>query len=276
MFGEGPDLAVLLHGWPETGLAWREVAPLLAEAGWRVACPDLKGFGRTTSGDRSFTPRRLADEMSRLIRGLHVRKAAVVGHDWGGAVALATAFRHPGRVRGLVLSNSPYRNVDLRRAWHIPLLNLPVLPEAAAWLAPRVLVALAIRVAAEAGDAFPADVRAEYARGIKAGRWLGYCRTLPRRAASEWVRGRLRRALPVVSDPQPPHRLRVPASVVWGMRDPVLPPELGRRAADDLDASFVPIDGAGHFPHEEDPEAFARGVLDLIGPAAGEEELAGA
>lgn len=269
--GHGDDLAILLHGWPQTGDCWHRVAPMLAAEGWRVACPDLKGFGRSDAPRGGYDTRTLADEISQLITNLHVRSAVLVGHDWGGAVALATALRHPGRVRALVLSNSPYRRLDPLRAWHVPLFNLPVLPRVATRLGPEALVRLAIRRSAVVREAFPDEVVARYAEGIAAsdGAWLGYYRTIPRRAAAGATARLLRRLVPLAAEADAPPRLRMPGRLVWGERDPVLPPSIGRTAADDLGAAFALVPGVGHFPHEEDPLTFATEVLTLIGaPAA--------
>lgn len=273
--GHGPDLVLLLHGWPETGDAWRRVAPLLADVGYRVACPDLKGLGRTSSTGGGYDSRTLADEISQLVRSLHVRKAVVVGHDWGGAVALATAFRHPGRVRSLVIANSPYRRFDLRHAWHVPLFNLPILPDVAFRLDGRRLVEAAIRYSAVVQEAFPDEVITAYAEAVSGqpSSWLAYYRTLSRRAVADRALRVVRRRLPGGSRTRGPHRLRVPTVVIWGEQDPVLPLEQGRATAEDLDATFVPVPGVGHFPHEEAPREFARAVLDHIGPATGDERL---
>jgi pimeloyl-ACP methyl ester carboxylesterase len=265
-FGHGEDLALLLHGWPETGDCWRRVAPMLVDAGYRVACPDLKGFGRSTSTGR-YDSRTLADEISRLIRALHVRKAVLVGHDWGGAVALATAFRHPGRVRALVLTNSPARNLDLRRAWHIPLFNLPILPELAFRIDAQRLIRTAFRYAAEVQEAFPEEIIRRYTTELTApgNAWLAYYRTLSRRAAFDAAGSAVRRRLPLGGGPRTRPRLRVPTTVLWGEHDPVLTVATGRDTASDLDAPFIPLSGVGHFPHEEDPLQFTRALLDAVG-----------
>jgi pimeloyl-ACP methyl ester carboxylesterase len=264
------ELVVLLHGWPEDGSSWRRVAPLLVEAGYRVACPDLKGFGRSDAPKRGYDPQTLADEISQLIRNLHARKAVLVGHDWGGAVALATAFRHPGRVRALVVASSPFRQLDLTRSWHIPLLNLPVLPEVAFKVAPRPLLAAAVRHAAVVKEPFTdevidayADLAAEHPHS-----WLAYYRTLSRRALRDWTVRRLRSRAGFLKDPAGPHHLRVPATVVWGELDPVTPHHLAPRVAHDLDAALVTLPGVGHFVHEEDPLGLARAVVELAGPGA--------
>lgn len=276
--GHGDDLAVLLHGWPEDGSAWRRVAPLLVEAGYRVACPDLKGFGASDAPRRGYDAETLADEISQLIRNLHVRRAVLVGHDWGGAVALATAFRHPGRVRSLVVASSPFRQLDLRRAWHIPLWNVPVAPEVAFRVMPRALVAASIRHAAVVTEAFTDDIIDGYAESVSRapGAWLAYYRTLSRRALVAWAVRRVRGRAGFLPDPPGPHRLRVPTAVVWGEGDPVTPFHLASRVAHDLDAELVAIPDVGHFVHEEDPLALARAIISLAGRGRGSTVPTGA
>jgi pimeloyl-ACP methyl ester carboxylesterase len=271
-------LALLLHGWPQDGSCWESVAPHLVEAGYRVVCPDLKGFGRSDAPRRGYDPGTLADEISQLIRALHARKAVLVGHDWGGAVALATAFRHPGRVRALVTSSSPFRQIDLTAAWHIPLFNVPLLPELAFRVAPAQLTRSVIRYAAARDDVFEDEELDRYAEAIAAAPhgWLSYYRTLSRRALIDWGVRRARRRTSFLGTPAEPNRLRVPAAVIWGAEDPVTPLHLGVRVAHDLDARLTVVPDVGHFVHEEDPAAFAAGVLALVGPATSEPSAADA
>jgi epoxide hydrolase 4 len=276
--GHGDDLAVLLHGWPEDGSSWRRVAPLLVESGYRVVCPDLKGFGASDAPRRGYDAETLADEISQLIRNLHVRRAVLVGHDWGGAVALATAFRHPGRVRALVIASSPFRQLDLRHSWHIPLWNVPLAPQVAFRVAARPLVAASIRYAAEVTEAFTDDIIDSYAESVSRHpeAWLAYYRTLSRRAVAAWAMRRVRGRTGFLPNPPGPHRLRVPAAVVWGERDPVTPFHLAPRVAHDLGAKLVSLPDVGHFVHEEDPLAVARAIIDLAGAGRGSSVPTGA
>jgi epoxide hydrolase 4 len=269
--GHGDDLVVLLHGWPQDGTCWRLVAPLLVDAGYRVVAPDLKGVGRSDAPRSGYDPQTLADEISQLIRNLHVRKAVLVGHDWGGAIATATAFRHPGRVRALVTVSSPFRQLDLTASWHIPLFNLPVLPEVAFRVGARPLVHAAVRAAAVNREPFTDEVLDHYASiaATRPGAWLRYYRTLSRRAVTEWLLRRLRTRARFLADPRGPHRIRVPAAVVWGRQDRAPPFQLAARVAHDLDAELVPVDGVGHFVPEEDPDAIARTIVALAGAGAG-------
>lgn len=274
--GHADDVVMLLHGWPEDGGTWDRVAPLLADAGYRVVAPDLKGFGRTEAPeDTSYDPETLADEIAQLIRNLHAQKVVLVGHDWGGAVALATAFRHPGRVRSLVVASSPYRQLDLRRAWHIPLMNVPIVAELAFRFAARPLVKGALTYASRVREPFDAERVDRYAASVAGdpSAWLAYYRTMSRQAVLDWTVGRIRKRLS--SAPVVRNRLRVPALVIWGSDDPVLPIGLGARVAHDLGAELVTVEGAGHFVPEEDPLAFARAIVAFAGAAEGSSRLAG-
>lgn len=256
-------LALLLHGWPEDGSAWTAVAPRLAAAGLRVVAPDLKGFGRSDAPRRGYDPATLADETSRLVRALGARRATLVGQDWGGAVALATAFRHPGRLDALVIAATPFRELDLGAAWHVPLLNVPVVPELAFRLAGATLTGAALRYACADPDAFDPATVERYVDAVtrRPHGWLAYYRTLSRRLLVERGRRAVAGVLPLRSASSGPAPPRVPTTVVWGSADPVTPVTLAARVADDLDARLVLLEGVGHFVHEEAPEAFAETVI---------------
>ena len=98
---EGAPLVVLLHGFPETGDAWTALAGALAAEGWRVAAPDLRGYGRSDKpeGVRAYVLDVLADDVLHLCSALGHARFAVVGHDWGGVVAWHLAARDARRVR---------------------------------------------------------------------------------------------------------------------------------------------------------------------------------
>ena len=85
--GTGP-LVVLLHGFPEFWWAWRDQLPAIAEAGFRVVAPDLRGYGASDKPPRGYDSLTLAADVAGLIRALGERDAIVVGHGWGGHVGL--------------------------------------------------------------------------------------------------------------------------------------------------------------------------------------------
>lgn len=106
--GEGP-LVLLLHGFPESWYSWRHQIAGLADAGYRVVAPDMRGYGRTTCPGEvdKFTLMHHVGDVIGLITALNEQNAIVVGHDWGAPVAWATAMMRPDVVRGVVGMSVP-------------------------------------------------------------------------------------------------------------------------------------------------------------------------
>ncbi|HEX8834414.1 MAG TPA: alpha/beta hydrolase, partial [Abditibacteriaceae bacterium] len=139
--GSGP-LVVLLHGFPEFWYAWRNQIPALVEAGYRVVAPDMRGYN-LSSKPRSAHHYRielLTRDVVELIGHLGEDRAHIVGHDWGGYVAWATAMRHPQAVNRLAILNAPHpatflREVkkpeQLKKSSYQFFFQLPYLPERA-------------------------------------------------------------------------------------------------------------------------------------------------
>jgi pimeloyl-ACP methyl ester carboxylesterase len=95
---------VLLHGFPDSWKLWRHQVAALADAGHRVLAPDLRGFGQTArpAAVKDYKLRALVADVTGLLDELGVERAAVVGHDWGAALAWRVAMFAPDRVQRLV------------------------------------------------------------------------------------------------------------------------------------------------------------------------------
>src|SRR3954469_1894801 len=102
---DGPPV-ILLHGWPYDIYSFVDVAPLLAQAGFRVIVPYVRGYGTTRflSGDafRNGQPAALAVDLIALMDALQIDKAIVAGFDWGARTADIAAALWPERVKALV------------------------------------------------------------------------------------------------------------------------------------------------------------------------------
>jgi pimeloyl-ACP methyl ester carboxylesterase len=94
--GEGP-LLLLCHGWPELSYSWRHQIPAIAEAGFHVAAPDMRGFGRTSapSDIAAYSIFDHVGDMVALVAALGEKQAMIVGHDWGAPVAWHAALFRP-------------------------------------------------------------------------------------------------------------------------------------------------------------------------------------
>ena len=114
--GTGPPL-LLIHGFPETHLMWREVAPLLA-ADFTTVCIDLPGqgasaFPESDGPQASYSKRAMATQLVEAMRQLGHERFAVAGHDRGGRVAYRMALDHPDRVTRLAVLDV----VPIAEAW---------------------------------------------------------------------------------------------------------------------------------------------------------------
>ena len=106
---------LLLHGFPELAYSWRKVMLPLAAAGFHVVAPDQRGYGRTTGWDgdydgdlASFRLLNLVRDTLTLVAALGYRAVAVVGHDFGAAVASGCALIRPDVFRSMTLMSAPF------------------------------------------------------------------------------------------------------------------------------------------------------------------------
>ncbi|WP_020663414.1 haloalkane dehalogenase [Amycolatopsis benzoatilytica] len=119
---DGPPV-LLLHGEPSWSFLYRQVLPVLADAGLRAIAPDLVGFGRSDKpgdiADHSYA--RHVEWMRRFAFDvLELRDVTLVGQDWGGLIGLRLVAEHASRFRGVVAANTglPTGDVDMPPVWH--------------------------------------------------------------------------------------------------------------------------------------------------------------
>lgn len=177
--GSGPSV-LLLHGFPQTHLMWRGVAPLLARD-FRVVCADLRGYGRSgcpasTPDHAPYAKRAMARDMVVVMERLGCTRFSVAGHDRGGRVAYRMALDHPDRVtRVAVLDVLPTETVwdraDARFAldyWPWALLAQPEpLPERILAAGAEAVVDNALGEWGSPAAVFPPEVRAAYVQALR-------------------------------------------------------------------------------------------------------------
>ena len=177
--GSGPPL-LLLHGFPQTHVMWRGVAPRLAHS-FTVVCADLRGYGQSgcpvsTPDHAPYAKRAMARDMVTIMERLGFPRFSVAGHDRGGRVAYRMALDHPARVDRLaVLDVVPTETVwdraDARFAlgfWPWSLLAQPEpLPERILAAAPEAIVDDALGGWGSPSAAFPPEVRAAYVQALR-------------------------------------------------------------------------------------------------------------
>jgi pimeloyl-ACP methyl ester carboxylesterase len=249
--GAGEPL-VLLHGWPQHWWAWRKVVPLAAPHA-RLIMPDLRGFGWSDAPPGGYDKQGMAQDVLAVLDALDLERVRVAGHDWGGWIAFLACMAAPERFERVVaLGISPPFGrpsaralLDLWRFAYMPAIAAPGLGERLVRSERFVRAMLAARPGAFTDDDLRtfAGVLAEPARARAS---VQLYRTFLLRELASPARG----------------RLRVPARLVVGARDPVVRPSLleGReRYADDLTTELVP--GCGHWIPAERPDLVAERLL---------------
>jgi pimeloyl-ACP methyl ester carboxylesterase len=260
--GEGPPV-LLLHGFPETHLAWRDVAPRLTEA-HTVVCPDLPGYGASAAPE-SYDKRTTAATMVALMRELGHERFSVIGHDRGALVAFRAALDHPAFVDRLgVLSVIPTLDNWAALtgtagvfAFHLYLLAQPSdLPERLIGAAPDTFFGHFLDTWPAAP--LPARIRAAYLAA--AGRPEAIQAVCEDYRASAFIDGEHDRA-----DREAGRLLAMPVLAMWedpgDVELPFDPAAVWADWAPDLRTRVLP---GGHFLPEERPAEVAAAILDLL------------
>jgi pimeloyl-ACP methyl ester carboxylesterase len=134
--GQG-ELALCLHGFPDSAETFRPLMTALADAGYRAVAPFMRGYAPTEiPPDGRYQTAMLGQDAIALIEALGAESAVVIGHDWGAAAAYAAAIMAPERVRLLVTAAVPYgpglvmsliaNPAQQRRSWYMYLLTSPL------------------------------------------------------------------------------------------------------------------------------------------------------
>jgi haloacetate dehalogenase len=269
--GSGPP-ALLLHGFPQTHLMWRDVAAALARE-FTVVCPDLPGYGRSgcprsTADHAAYSKRAMAGELVRVMNQLGFSSFALAGHDRGGRVAYRMALDHPAAVRQLAVldivpTGEAWDRADARFAvgyWPWSLLAQPEpLPERLVAAAPEAIVAAAADGWGSAPTVFGPDIRAAYVAALSDPAHVhAVCEEY--RAAAGIDRDHDAR------DRRASRRITCPVLVLWAAGGPLDtwyseaggPLRIWREWA--ADAHGHAIEG-GHFFPEEQPAATAGRLL---------------
>ncbi len=249
--GKGAPV-VLLHGWPETGYAWRKLAPRLVAAGYQVVVPDLRGLGDSSRPVDGYDRLTMAEDVRRLVREqLHLGPVLIVGHDWGGSTAAAWAGAHPEEVRRLIVIEAQPRGPWSKpEPWFYAFHRSPGFAEAMTAGRERTYLTWFYRNFAARPDSISAEEIDVYLRtyGSAEGMRPGFelVRALPRDVAAN---------ARAAERPSP-----VPVLAIGGEKG------MAMAVAENLrplftDVRSVVVPEAGHFLPEEAPDAIATLVL---------------
>ncbi len=249
--GSGSPI-VLLHGMPSWGYVWSSVLPMLTNR-FRVLIPDLAGFGYSDKRDcfdRSVS--RQATLIESWMDSIGLSRAAFVGHDIGGGIALRLSTLSPGRIERLTLINSVCYD-----SWPGSLMLTLSHPESHRRLSSR-RTNLLLRRGLKKGFSQPQE---EYLSGMLAPYTTEIGKlSLIRNAVA--LNTSLTMEISALL-----HHLRVPTLIICGEDDPFHPIKYGTRLANDIPgAQLVRLQKARHFVMLDRPEIIASCLTQFLGP----------
>ncbi|QXC63061.1 alpha/beta hydrolase [Aquihabitans sp. G128] len=264
---DGPldgEPALLLHGFPESGHAWRRVQPLLAAAGIRSVAPDLRGYspGARPADPAEYAIDALVADVLGLADALGWDTFHLVGHDWGGALAWHTAGRFPDRLRTLSVVSTPHPAAFLAAKHGGPAADGDDQAARSGYMA-------TFR-ADGAEDLFLADDRA-LLRMLYAGSGLDeqsaaayvdrFTTFEDLQGALNWYKG----ADPADASGLGP--ITTPTLYVWSTEDIALGRTAAELTAGEVEGpyTFVELEGVSHWIPEEAPEALAAALVTHLG-----------
>ncbi len=254
---------LLLHGFPEFWVSWREQIPALVAAGFRVIAPDQRGYNLSSkpAGVEAYDLDRLADDVIGLADHFGIAKVKLVGHDWGASVAWWLATTKPERLERVAVINAPHPALWLkamredkaqkRKSWYVQMFRLPWLPEAA--MKARNFRALAdTLVQSSRPGTFKSSDLAEYREA--------WSRPGALTATVNWYRALLRKRMPE-SLPW----IKCPVLMIWGLED-----RFGEKSTAEASLALCEngcalfVEGATHWVHHEEPARVNAALIEFL------------
>jgi len=257
--GQGP-VVLLIHGITGDSRQWNQIIPQLADR-YTVLAPDLLGHGQSAKPRGDYSLGAYAVSLRDLLIVLGHRRATVVGHSLGGGIAMQFSYEYPVFCERLVLVDSGGLGPEvhpLLRAATLPgaELVLPLIAHSRLHVVGEAIGQALGRLGLELGH----DV-AEMTRG-----YASLSDAEARRAFLHTLRAVIDIAGQRVNATDRLYLAQmIPALIVWGRRDPLIPVGHAAVAHRGMPGSRLEIfDGAGHFPQLEQPVHFARVLIDFI------------
>lgn len=252
---------ILIHGFTASVYVWKNVAPMLADTGFRVIAVDLVGFGWSEKPKWfEYSIQAQARMISRLMNSLGIGRATIVGSSYGGAIALNLTLDYPEMVEKLVLVDAVMNDEPKNH----PVLKLVEIPGLGEMLTPFVADSKIFLRARMHNTLAPANhhlITEERMNAIRRPLLAkdGHHSLLA--TSRNWHANRLENDV---------HLINQPTLIVWGDQDKVIPIKCGYKLHEEiLNSRFVVLKDCGHVAPEEKSELFTELVTEFCRDSKG-------
>lgn len=267
--GDGTPV-ILLQGFPEFHYGWRKQIPALTQAGFRVIAPDQRGYNLSDKPRRvsAYRVETLAKDILGLFDHFGIRKARLVGHDWGAVAAWDIALHHPDRLEKLAILNAPHPDVMARfmlenpeqrkKLWYVFFFQIPLLPE---WILRKDNYRDLVRTIVGSGrkSTFSRQDIEEYKKAWSQPGALT--------AMLNWYRAIVRASFKSVLrfKREPARRVKSPVLILWGKNDAALSHELVQPSLELCDhGSAVLYEKATHWVHLDEADDVNNRLIGFL------------
>ena len=267
--GDGDELALCLHGFPEHSFSWRHQLPMLAKQGFTAWAPNLRGYGRTTRPTKlkDFALAELIEDVEQLIIASKKKAVTLIGHDWGGIIAWEFAITDRLPLERLIICNGPHMRsyVDtfgwsqLRKSWYVFYFQIPWLPEYLSGLQNAWVIGKVFENTNKDDAAFPSEVVEVFRRNASQPGALRAMINYYRAYRYGWWE-RERKWRKGLHEP-----ISISTLLIWGDEDEFLKIAIAtntRNYVTDLRIRF--IKGASHWVQQERPEEVNRLIEEFV------------
>ncbi|GAA3728928.1 epoxide hydrolase EphM [Salinicoccus jeotgali] len=261
---EEGELVVLLHGFPEFWYSWRRQIRVLAQAGYRVIAPDQRGYNKSDkpAGVGAYAINILKEDIIGLIDHFNRDEAAIVGHDWGGAVGWHLASINPERVKCFTAINMAHPGVfpevmmakptQILKSAYMLFFQLPRLPEFIMSSRDYSNLEQMLKVTSKKGTFSDNELGAYN---------IAWSRHNALKSMLNWYR-----AIPhSIKSIDKKSKVEVPVKIIWGSSDQFLSQRLAEESLKYTHSQRVVwVNGATHWVHQEYPDFVNEQILQFL------------
>ncbi len=263
---EDGDPVVFLHGFPESWWCWRHQVKAVAEAGYRAVAMDLRGFGESDAPEdvAAYAIANSFGDVTAVIDSVGGR-ATLVSHDWGGTLGWVFAALMPDKVERTIVCNSPHPSAmadltknlaQLQASFYMYVYQFEGIAEELMSRNDYELMRVwwwgtaSVKLPDEEVDRFVEMIS-------RPGRLT---------AGINWYRANVHPSTYLSGQRLPLPPISSPVMLIWGLDDPYLTWELGRRAGEFVEGPFVlqSLPDTGHWVQQERPNEVSKLILEFL------------